>query len=251
MKTAQQLEQQRIPEFRFKFRSRGDWQSVTTSELFAGKKVILFALPGAFTPTCSSTHVPRYNELAEHFKQNGIDRVICLSVNDAFVMEAWQQEQRAENLFFLPDGTGEFSDKLGMLVDKSDIGFGKRSWRYALLINDGVIEKAFIEPNKPGDPFEVSDADTMAKHLGISEKLPAEVTIFTKPGCPFCLEAKALLTAKGYHFEEIVLGQNSLSFKTLRTVTGEKTVPQIYIDKKHIKGLDGLKELFKASVSKL
>ena len=144
---------QPIPEVTFRARANNDWLDVSTQELFKNKTVVVFALPGAFTPTCSSTHVPRYNELAGVLKQNGVDEIICISVNDGFVMEAWQQDQQAENIRFIPDGNGEFSDKMGLLVDKSDLGFGKRSWRYSMLVRDGVIEKMFIEPDLPGDPF--------------------------------------------------------------------------------------------------
>jgi peroxiredoxin len=145
------------------------WQDLTTADIFGGKKVVLFSLPGAFTPTCSSNHLPRYEELYEEFKALGVDAVICISVNDAFVMFKWGKEVGAKNVFLLPDGAGEFTRKMGMLVDKSNIGFGLRSWRYSMLINDSKIEKIFVEPgfsdNCPIDPFEVSDADTMLSYL--------------------------------------------------------------------------------------
>ena len=144
-------------------RRDGDWKTVTTDELFAGKNVVVFSLPGAFTPTCSSTHLPRYNELAPVFKQHGIDRSSASSVNDPFVMEEWGKDQEAENVLLLPDGNGAFTEEMGLLVDKSDLNFGKRSWRYSMLVRDRMIEKMFIEPEKPGDPFEVSDADTMLR----------------------------------------------------------------------------------------
>ena len=129
--------------------------------LFAGKTVVVFSLPGAFTPTCSSTHLPRYNELAPAFHANGVDSILCVSVNDTFVMNEWAKDQEADNVVLVPDGNGEFTEGMGMLVDKTDLGFGKRSWRYSMLVKDGVVQKMFIEPQKPGDPFEVSDADTM------------------------------------------------------------------------------------------
>ncbi len=167
-----------VPETVFKTRVRdesvgGDnpfrWQDMTTEDIFAGKKVVVFSLPGAFTPTCSSSHLPRYEELYDEFKAQGVDTIICVSVNDAFVMFQWGKSQGAKNVFLLPDGSGEFTRKMGMLVDKSNLGFGMRSWRYSMLVNDGKIEKAFIEPdfsdNCPTDPFEVSDADTMLAHL--------------------------------------------------------------------------------------
>ena len=144
-------------------------QDRTTEEIFGGKRVVLFALPGAFTPTCSSTHLPRYEELYDEFKAQKIDEIICLSVNDAFVMFQWGKQQGAKNVFLLPDGNGEFSRKMGMLVEKSNLGFGMRSWRYAMIVNDCEIEKMFVEPgfsdNYVEDPFEVSDADTVLAFL--------------------------------------------------------------------------------------
>lgn len=124
----------------------------------------MFSLPGAFTPTCSSSHLPRYNELSSVFKQHGVDGILCVSVNDTFVMNARKADQHAENITFVPDGNGEFTKGMNMLVEKADLGFGPRSWRYSMLVRDGVVEKMFVEPNKPGDPFEVSDADTMLKY---------------------------------------------------------------------------------------
>jgi len=168
----------RVPDVTFKTRVRdesvgGDnpyrWEDKTTQDLFAGKKVVVFSLPGAFTPTCSSNHLPRYEELYDEFKALGVDEIICVSVNDAFVMFKWGKEQGNKNIFLLPDGNGEFTRKMGMLVDKSNIGFGMRSWRYSMLVDDCAIEKMFVEPdfgdNCPVDPFEVSDADTMLAYL--------------------------------------------------------------------------------------
>ena len=169
----QNKEGQRVPAVTFRTREDGQWKDVTTEQLFAGKTVIVFALPGAYTPTCSTTHLPRYNELAPTFSRLGVDEIACLSVNDGFVMGEWQKDQDAPNVTFIPDGNGEFTEKMGMLVDKSDLGFGKRSWRYSMLVKDGVIVKQFIEPEKEGDPFEVSDADTMLKYLAPAAKAPA------------------------------------------------------------------------------
>jgi len=149
------------------------WQDQTTEEIFGGKKAVLFALPGAFTPTCSSTHLPRYEELFDQFKQTGVDEIICLSVNDAFVMFQWGKHIGAKNVRLLPDGNGEFTRKMGMLVEKTNLGFGMRSWRYALVADDLSIEKMFIEPdfgdNCPTDPYTVSDADTVLSYLTRSE----------------------------------------------------------------------------------
>ena len=137
-------EGQQVPQVTFRTRQAGEWKSVTTDDLFKGKTVAVFSLPGAFTPTCSSTHLPRYNELAPAFRANGVDSIVCISVNDAFVMNEWAKDQKAENVSLLPDGNGEFTDGMGMLVDKSDLGFGKRSWRYSMLVKDGVVQKMFV-----------------------------------------------------------------------------------------------------------
>jgi len=232
-------EGQRVPEVIFKTRRDGKWLDVSTSDLFAGKSVVVFSLPGAYTPTCSSAHLPRYNELAPTFKAHGIDAVICLSVNDAFVMNEWGKDQEAENVTLIPDGNGEFTAGMGLLVDKSKVGFGKRSWRYSMLVRNQVIEKMFIEPEKDGDPFEVSDGDTMLKYVAPSAIAPDAVTIFSKIGCPYCAKAKRALARAGLHYEEIVLGKGITS-RTLRAVAGAGTTPQVFIGGKLIGGSDDL-----------
>ncbi len=145
------------------------WQDVTSDEIFKGKRVALFALPGAFTPTCSSTHLPRFEALYDELLAAGIDEVYCLSVNDAFVMYQWGQAQGVEKVKLLPDGSGEFTRKMGMLVHKDNLGFGMRSWRYSALIDNGEVKKVFAEEgfsdNCETDPFEVSDADTMLAYV--------------------------------------------------------------------------------------
>lgn len=232
----------RIPEIKFNTRVGHGWELKTTDDYFKGKKVVLFALPGAFTPTCSSTHLPRYNELYDTFKANGVDDVICLSVNDSFVMNEWQKDQKAENLTMLPDGNGELSEALGMLVGKEDLTFGKRSWRYSMLVNDGVIEKMFIEEDVPGDPFQVSDADTMLKHINPSIEIPKSITIFTREGCSFCAKAKDLLDSKGLAYENLVLNKD-YSIKTLIAVSNSTKVPQIFMNGELIGGADDLEKI--------
>ncbi|MGD8911726.1 MAG: glutathione peroxidase, partial [Candidatus Thiodiazotropha sp.] len=212
---------------------------VTSDEVFKGRTVVVFSLPGAFTPTCSSTHVPRYNKLAPVFKRHGVDEVICISVNDAFVMNEWQREQHADRITFLPDGNGDFTRSMGMLVTKEDLGFGDRSWRYSMLVKDGVIEKMFIEPDVPGDPFEVSDADTMLAYIAPNESKPLDVTVFAREGCPFCVRAKGMLRDAGIEFEELVLNRD-YSESTLRAVAGASTVPQVFINGDRIGGSDEL-----------
>jgi len=232
-------EGQKVPAVTFRTRRNHEWLNVSSDEIFKGKTVVVFSLPGAFTPTCSSTHVPRYNQLAPVFKQNGVDEVICISVNDAFVMNEWKAEQKAHNLTFLPDGNGHFSEGMGMLVDKEDLGFGKRSWRYSMLVKDGVVEKMFIEPNKPGDPFEVSDADTMLNYIAPDATKPKSVSIFTRPGCEYCVRAKGLLNDAGLSYEELVLNRDYTE-ATLRAISKTSTVPQVFIDGEHIGGAEDL-----------
>ncbi len=232
-------EGQKVPSVVFKTRQGGEFVDVTSDELFKDKTVIVFSLPGAFTPTCSSTHLPRYNELADVFRANGVDDIICLSVNDAFVMEAWKEDQEAENVTLIPDGNGDFTAGMGMLVDKSNLGFGKRSWRYSMLVKDGTIDKMFIEPEKPGDPFEVSDADTMLNYINPNAEKPKPVAIFTRPGCPFCARAKEMLKEHGMSYEEIVVGHDA-TVRSVRAITGRDTVPQVFIDGRHIGGSDDL-----------
>ncbi|MBE9114799.1 glutathione peroxidase [Lusitaniella coriacea LEGE 07157] len=231
----------RIPQATFRTRQNDDWVDVTTDEIFSGKTVVVFALPGAFTPTCSSTHLPGYNELASTFKENGVDNIVCLSVNDAFVMNEWSKDQEAENITLVPDGNGEFSEGMGMLVDKTDLGFGKRSWRYSMLVKDGKIEKMFIEPEVPGDPFEVSDAHTMLDYINPDAKRPKIVSLFTKPGCPFCARAKKALNDRGMAYEEIILGRDATT-RSIKAITGETTVPQVFINGERIGGSEALED---------
>lgn len=233
-------EGQRVPQVTFRVRDGDQWVNVSSDDIFKGKTVVLFALPGAFTPTCSSTHLPRYNELAPVFKREGVDTIACLSVNDAFVMDAWAADQKAENIRFIPDGNGEFTAGMGMLVEKNDLGFGKRSWRYSMLVKDGVIEKMFIEPELPGDPFKVSDADTMLNYINPDAQKPKRITLFTKPGCPHCARAKKVLADAGLQYEEIVLGGKGVTYSSLAAVTGRGTTPQVYIDGQLIGGADDL-----------
>lgn len=232
-------EGQRVPDVTFKMQQNNQWVSRDSNDIFAGRTVVLFSLPGAFTPTCSSTHLPRYNELAAVFKQNGVDEIICMSVNDTFVMNAWAADQEAQNVTLIPDGNGEFTDGMGMLVDKAELGFGKRSWRYSMLVKDGVVEKMFIEPQVAGDPFEVSDADTMLAYINPNAKTPEPVSIITKPGCPFCVKAKALLQDKGIAYEEIELGKDA-TLTSLKAISGRETVPQVFMGGKHIGGSEEL-----------
>jgi glutaredoxin-like protein len=233
------LEGQTVPNVTFHTRHEHEWVDVTSVDIFKDKTVVLFSLPGAFTPTCSSSHVPRYNQLAPQFRANGVDDIICVSVNDAFVMNEWKRSQKAERVTFLPDGNGEFSEKMGLLVGKEDLGFGNRSWRYSMLVRDGVVEKMFIEPEEPGDPYGVSDADTMLRYLDPEGALPHDVAVFTREGCPHCVRAKGLLNDAGIEFEELLLNRDYTD-QTLRAVSKSITYPQVFVDGRHIGGADEL-----------
>lgn len=167
-----------VPNVTFKTRVRdesigGDnpfrWQDVSTEDIFSDKNIIIFSLPGAFTPTCSSTHLPGYETKYEELKSLGIDEVYCVSVNDAFTMFQWAKNLGVNNVKMLPDGNAEFTELMGMLVKKENLGFGKRSWRYSAHVVNGEIKKIFSEAGKmdncPDDPFKCSDVDTMISYL--------------------------------------------------------------------------------------
>ena len=232
-------EGKKVPQVTFRTRVDNDWKNVSSDEIFKGRTVVVFSLPGAFTPTCSSTHLPRYNELAPAFFANGLDAIVCISVNDAFVMNEWAAGQECDNITLLPDGNGEFTGAMGMLVDKSDLGFGKRSWRYSMLVRDGVVEKMFVEPQKPGDPFEVSDADTMLAYIAPKAKKPDQVAILTREGCGYCAKAKQLLQELGYAYAEVSLGNANRS-RIVGAITGAGTVPQVFVNGERIGGLEEL-----------
>lgn len=238
MINAQQREGTRVPEVTFRTRENGAWKNVTSSQLFGGRTVVLFGLPGAFTPTCSSAHVPRYNELADAFAAAGVDEIVCLSVNDAFVMDAWKIDQKADRVTFLPDGNGEFSAGMGLLVGKEDLGFGARSWRYSMLVRDGVIEKLFLETERPGDPFDVSDADTMLAYL--KGTAPPDILMITRPGCVHCHRAKELLRAHKLPYAEL-----PSSPRTLRALGGPRTTPRVFINGEAVGGADELEAWLK------
>ena len=167
-----------LPEVTFKTRVRdesvgGDnpfrWQDVTTDEYFANKRVVLFSLPGAFTPTCSTYQLPGYENGAADFAAEGIDEIYCMSVNDSFVMNKWAESQGLKNVKVIPDGSGEFTRRVGMLVRKDNLGFGLRSWRYAAIINNGVVEAWFEEPgladNHTNDPYGESSPENVLSWL--------------------------------------------------------------------------------------
>ena len=222
------IEGQKVPAVTFQARDDEGWVELNTDQLFKGKRVVVFALPGAFTPTCSATHLPRYEKLTPVFRANGIDDVLCVSVNDGFIMQAWGRDQGISDVRLLPDGNGDFTREMGMLVKKQDLGFGDRSWRYSMLVDNGVIEKMFIEPDQPGDPFGVSDADTMLRYINADAVIPETVALISRPGCPHCKRAKTLLDEKGVRYNEIEVGKD-IDAASLIGLTGATSVPQVFI----------------------
>ncbi|HUO55479.1 MAG TPA: peroxiredoxin [Rhodoblastus sp.] len=146
-----------------------EWKDVSSADLFKGQRIVLFALPGAFTPACSESHLPGYERRYDDFRRLGVDQVICLAVNDAFVMFQWAKSQNIEKVFMLPDGNGDFTRLMGMLVDRRAQGMGLRSWRYSMLVEDGAIRKLFAEPhvrdNPAGVGVDASSAETMLAYL--------------------------------------------------------------------------------------
>ena len=155
-------EGQRVPSVQFRVRENNDWKTVTSDELFAGKTVVVFSLPGAFTPTCSSTHLPRYNELAPTFSKLGVDEIVCLSVNDGFVMSEWQKDQDAPSVTFIPDGNGEFTEKMGMLVDKASLGFGN-VFLYGIAVGPCTSRTFACGSFIGGEPL-LADTDALHRH---------------------------------------------------------------------------------------
>jgi len=159
----------KIPNVVMPVRADGDWVHLNTHEQFAEKRVIIFALPGAFTPTCSSFQLPGFETMFSQFQEKGIDNIYCLSVNDSFVMNSWFEAQGVQNVRPLPDGNGEFTELMGASVKKANLGFGIRSWRYAMVVNDNVIESIFAEEgfgdNIETDPYEVSSPENVLANL--------------------------------------------------------------------------------------
>lgn len=217
----------------------GAVQRVSAQELFGHGRVIAFALPGAFTPTCSTAHVPGFVARADDFRKLGISDIVCISVNDPYVMDAWQDAEKARGITFVADPEGEFTRAMGMLVDKRDAGLGMRSWRYSMLVNDGRIGKMFVEPQVSGDPFEVSDAETMLRHLRPNHTGPGAILMLAREGCPHCRRAKQLLTDRGLAFEAVHVG-DELSMRGVAAASGKAQVPQVFVDGKLIGGADQL-----------
>jgi peroxiredoxin len=169
MEVKMRKEGYQIPQVEFVFRESGEFVNRKSSELFDGKRVVIFSLPGAFTPTCSTYQLPGFEEKFEEFKALGIDAIYCISVNDGFVMNAWAQDQNIQNVKLIPDGNAYFTRSMGMLVSKSNLGFGERSWRYAAVVNNGIIEKLFVEEgqrdNADSDPYEETAPENVYSYI--------------------------------------------------------------------------------------
>jgi peroxiredoxin len=160
---------ERISTCRIVFREDGEFVTKTTNDLFSEKKVVIFGLPGAFTPTCSSFQLPGFEKLYDEIISEGVDEVYCVSVNDSFVMNAWAKDQDIKNVKLIPDGNAYLTRSLGMTVMKSNLGFGLRSWRYAAIYDDMKLVKGFVESgledNAEGDPYEVSTPENVLNYL--------------------------------------------------------------------------------------
>ena len=179
MEVSMRREGYEIPQVQFVFRESGEFVNKTSADLFNGKRVVIFSLPGAFTPTCSAYQLPGFEEKYDDFIGSGIDDIYCISVNDGFVMNAWAQDQNIEKVKLIPDGNAYFTRSMGMLVNKSNLGFGDRSWRYAAVVNNGIIEKLFVENNKSDsadtDPYEVTTPDSVFEYVTSSVKVGTTV----------------------------------------------------------------------------
>ena len=168
-----------VPQVEFVFRESGEFVTKTTAELFDGKRVVIFSLPGAFTPTCSAYQLPGFEEKYDDFLGLGIDAIYCISVNDGFVMNAWAQDQNIEKVKLIPDGNAYFTRSMGYLVNKSNLGFGQRSWRYAAVVENGIIEKLFVEEglrdNADSDPYEASTPEAVLEYVKSTVRETAQV----------------------------------------------------------------------------
>jgi peroxiredoxin/glutaredoxin len=239
---AERLSGERVPFAQFRMRHEGKAVEVTTDDLFADRTVVAFGLPGAFTPTCSGQHVPRFVELEPQLKAHGIDAILCLAVNDPYVMEAWQRDQQAYSITFVPDGNGDFHRALGLLCDLRDDDMGSRACRYALVVRDRTIELALVEPGTPGDPYGVSSADSVLAHLAPRENVN-DIVVFTRPLCSHSERAKELLDRQGLHYEAV-----DLKPRGIRAVSGARTTPQIFLNGQLIGGCDALERWLESQI---
>jgi peroxiredoxin len=179
MEVTMRKEGYQVPQVEFVFRENGEFVNRTSKELFDGKRVVIFSLPGAFTPTCSAYQLPGFEEKYDDFLGLGIDNIYCISVNDGFVMNAWAQDQNIEKVTLIPDGNAYFTRSMGMLVNKSNLGFGLRSWRYAAVVDNGIVEKLFVEvgqrDNADTDPYEATTPEVVFEYVKTTVRETAQV----------------------------------------------------------------------------
>jgi len=179
MEVSMRKENYQIPQVEFVFRENDEFITRTSYDLFDGKRVVIFSLPGAFTPTCSAYQLPGFEEKYEEFAALGIDAIYCVSVNDGFIMNAWAKDQNIEKVKLIPDGNAYFTRSMGYLVNKSNLGFGARSWRYAAVVDDRIIEKLFVEEgmrdNADTDPYEATTPEAVFEYVKSSVRETAQV----------------------------------------------------------------------------
>jgi glutaredoxin-like protein len=239
------LEGKRVANVRLKTRTNNRWTELSTDDLFRNRSVIAFSLPAATTPAGASAHLARYRELAAAFRANGVDAITCLSADEAFVTSQSMPHAPADGIAVLFDAGGGFTAGMRFMEDNSSLDFRKRTWRYFMLVKDGVIAKMFIEPDKKGDSFGLSDADILLKYINPKVAAPEPVVIFTKPGCAQSARAKALLDSGGYLYDEISLGEQ-ITMRTPRAIFGSGTWPQVFIGGRLIGGADQLEDYCEA-----
>lgn len=229
----------RIPEGTFSVLDNGQVTQLAASEVFKGGTVVAFAVPGAFTPTCSTQHLPRFEELAPSFRRLGVRDVVCIAVNDPYVLSYWAEQQRSREVRMLADPTGVFTRGLGMLSERQAEVLGPRSRRYAMVVEDGEIERMFAEPDVDGDPFTVSDADTVYRYVAGAERAPARIALVTKAHCPHSARAKALLDERGLRYCEVELADADCG-RFLSAMSGSASAPRVFVDGQCIGGCDDL-----------
>ena len=222
---------QSLPLVTFKIRENCQFVDKTTTDLFSGKRVVIFALPGAFTLVCSLIHLPEYDDFFELFKAEGIDDICCVAVNDGFVMEEWARQSKVNKVKMVPDVKGEFTKGLEMTVDKEEIS--ERSWRYAMIVDDGVIEKMFIEPDLQS--ITVSRAKSVLNQINPNVAIPENIVLFTLEGCPHCHKAKQMLIRRELFFTEKIFNKD-YTLRELKAIAGQTKVPQVFFDGKNIGG---------------
>ncbi len=231
---------QRLPSTLLLNVCEGEHVAQKSDDFFRGKRVILFGLPGAFTPICSTSHLPRFEALASEFLHAGVDAIVCIATNDCFVLDVWRKQLGIQHVKFVSDPSGAFTAAMGLLVASDTLG--TRSRRYSLVALDGVVEQFYIEDESGNDSLTVSDADTLLAAITGKPKPPA-VLLFAVNGCPACERAKELLDRQGLRYEIILIGTD-INVQALRAATGQNKLPQVFIDGRYVGGYDQLQQHF-------